>query len=452
VPWKLRASLFLALVLHAGQPPVKLNVEANPRSINAGASVSLRVNLLETANHPAPAPKLLKVMLQARLPSGKVNSLGTVDLAAGASSAQVSVKPPGSGLVYLWAKQPELLPGGAFVQIRPAAVAPPPPDQEKSAQGKKPAGIQPPATGSGNFDVPTIPAHALPRVTLRYSPDRAFLADGKDAVAIDAFLVNGEGAAAGDIRLNVFDGSGTLQPLPMVIPRGQIQGRSVLTSNHPGVFTVEYLGSAPAAEFDGEKKLSIHFVPPVTRLVLTASPPAISLVDTADLVARLTDEHGLSIATDAPRQVTFTIEAGQGGIQHKEVQIPAGQFEARTTFQPEWLGEVRVAASTANLITATAPVRVATPFALLTCSALGGIAGGVLSRKKRHKPDRWRALIGLATGFLFYWACIFLGLASIARGVVLNPASALALSAIGGWLQTEVFTTLWSAIKPKAAA
>jgi hypothetical protein len=60
--------------------------------------------------------------------------------------------------------------------------------------------------------------------------------------------------------------------------------------------------------------------------------------------------------------------------------------------------------------------------------------------------------IGVATGFLFYWACIFLGFTAARREVVLNPLSALALSAIGGWLQTEVFSLVWGAIRPRTKA
>jgi hypothetical protein len=428
----------LAAALAAG-PPVKLGLEAP--SVDPSGQIKFRVVLLDSANQPATAPKPLKVALWEG-PANNKKSLGTVEIEAGQSSAQASVRGTETGLVYLWAKNPELLIGGAFVQVRALTPATPPPQTSHTGP---PSTVAPP-------DIVPGPGRgtALPRITIRYSPDRDFLADGKDKVAIDAFLLSDP--AARDIRLNVFDGSGTMQPVPMLIAQGQMQGHSVLTSSHTGNVMVEFLGSTPDAQFEGEKKLNIRFTPPVTRLDLQASPPAISLVDTADLVARLCDEPGLSIATDVPRQVIFTIESGQGGIRQKDVTTPPGQFEARTAFQPEWPGSVKVAASTANLMTATAPLSVATPVALLICSGLGGIIGGILSRRKGRKPNPWRPLIGLATGFLFYWGCIFLGMAALARGVVLNPISALALSAIGGWLQTEVFTALWSAVKPKAGA
>jgi hypothetical protein len=145
--------------------------------------------------------------------------------------------------------------------------------------------------------------------------------------------------------------------------------------------------------------------------------------------------------------VVFAIESGQGSLRQQELVIPAGQFEVRTTFVPERSGEVRVSASSPNLLTVVAPLDVAAPVTLLVCSIAGGLIGGLLSRRKGHRRNPWRPIIGAVTGFLFYWACIFLRLGSIANGVALNPLSAVALSMIGGWLQTEVFTAVWSLLQ-----
>jgi hypothetical protein len=78
-------------------------------------------------------------------------------------------------------------------------------------------------------------------------------------VSVEAFLLSGDAGAPEDIRLNVFDGSGTLQPAPIVIAKGQFSGRSVLTSKYSGPVTVEFLGSVPATAYQGEKKLVIPF-------------------------------------------------------------------------------------------------------------------------------------------------------------------------------------------------
>jgi hypothetical protein len=411
-------------------------VEAGTHVIEPGGNFPVRVNLLNAENQPAKAPRPLSVILQARQPSGKVDELRSVEFATGQSSAQAAIQPPGNGLVYIWAKHSELLPGGAYVQIRAVHEALP-------SQG----------IPSARLSAPRAPraAKSLPEVALRYSPDRAFLADGKDPVRVEAFLLGGEDSAHSDIRLNVFDGSGTLHPIPLTIPAGQLNGQSQLTSTNPGSVTIEYLSSTPLAEISGDKKLSIRFVAPVTHLDLKASPPGISLVDTSDLIVTLTDDQHRPVATDMQRQVVFAIESGQGSLRQQELVIPAGQFEVRTTFVPERSGEVRVSASSPNLLTVVAPLEVAAPVTLLVCSLAGGLIGGLLSRRKGHRRNPWRPIIGAVTGFLFYWACIFLRLGSIANGVALNPLSALALSMIGGWLQTKVFTAVWPLLQPSRA-
>ncbi len=420
----------------ADPAPVKLEVEARAHSLHQGEPLQIQVSLLDAANQPAKAPKSFSILLQARTAPGKVEKIQEVAFAAGESSKQLAITPPGLGLVYIWARNPELLPGGAYVAIRPVASPTPPPSL--SPAYPKP-GIRGPAP--------------KPEIALRFSPDRQFLADGKDAVTVQAFLLNGDDASGADFRLNIFDSSGTMQPAPLVIPKGEASGHSVLTSNHAGTITVEFLGSTPPSDIDGEKKLNIKFMPPITRVGFKASPPRISLVDTSDVILELTDEQGRPINADAPRVVTFAIDSGRGTLAQKEIKIPAGQFWARANFQPEWPGPVIVKASTPNLLTVTTNLDVSMPVALLLCSALGGLTGGLFSYlKRRTKSGQKRILIGLVTGFIFYWACIFLGLAALGRGVVLNPLSAFSLSTLGGWLQTEVFTAIWGILRPRAKA
>ncbi len=451
---RMTASCFVLLVLvarvHAADAgPVKLAVELIAPGARAGQPVPIRVQLLDATNHPVKAPKPFEVLLQARLPSGEVRSLRTASFSSGDSTKELTVTPPAPGLVYLWAKHGELLPGGAFVNVRPASAtaeateAPPRPavmpkrrlPPVEIARGPLPAPIPPPTPQSA------------PQLALRFSPDRRFLADGKDAATVQAFLLTPLDSVSSDIRLNLFDSSGTLKPAPLIIPRGQDFGTAALTFNNPGMVTVEYLGSTPTAQLQGERKLQIQFMPPITHIAFEASPPNISLVDTADLVATLVDDTGRPVATDAPRHVTFTIQSGRGDITRNDVEIAAGQFQARSSFQPTSFGQVQVTASTPNLLSVAAPVQVSAPFVLIAASLAGGLLGGYLSYLKRRRSGRRRIGIGLATGFIFYWACIFLGLAALSHGAVVNPLSAFALSTVGGWLQTEVFGMIGSKVK-----
>ena len=135
-------------------------------------------------------------------------------------------------------------------------------------------------------------------------------------------------------------------------------------------------------------------------------------------------------------------------LAQKEVDIAAGQFEARTSFQPAWMGRAQISAATPNLWTASAPIQVSTPAFLLACSIAGGLAGGYFSYMKRKRSGQRRIGIGVVTGFIFYWGCLFLGLAAIGHAVVVNPLSAFVLSTFGGWMQLDVFT-FW---KPRLKA
>jgi len=427
------ALLIPASIYGASGSPVKLAAQINTQAIESGEKIVVQVGLLDAANQPAAAPKSLPVLLQARQSSGQVEKLGTVTIDAGQSLKRTVVSVPGNGLVYVWAKNPELLPGGQFVQVRTPEPSPAPPRKRPRPE----FGAPPPQI-----------ARTLPRITLRFSPDRPFLADGRDAATVQAFLVGPDESIPANILLNVYDSSHSMQPAPLRIPAGEVNGQSVLTSTAPGTVTVEFLGSTPQTNFDGSKELKIKFMPPITHLALRASPPNISLVDGAVLIATLTNDQGTPIATAAPRAVAFSIDSGHAQIGAQQMQIAAGEFEARTTFTPEWAGAAKVSVSTPNLLTASAPVQVSLPVGLLLCSLAGGLIGGLLAPRSRRKADRWRPAVGIATGFLLYWACIFLGLSNLSRGIVLNPLSALAISAIGGWLQMQVFSSVSRILQP----
>src|SRR5689334_20464159 len=116
----LNLALFLApsAVWSAPPAPVKLEVETLAHSLRQGEPLEIQVNLLDAGNQPAKAPKRFSVLLQARNAAGKVEKIQSIDLEAGETSKQLAITPPGSGLVYIWARNPELLPGGAYVAIR----------------------------------------------------------------------------------------------------------------------------------------------------------------------------------------------------------------------------------------------------------------------------------------------------------------------------------------------
>ena len=112
----MRSVMAVCVLLSASQAvaqtPVKLDVEASWHVIQAGAQVPVRIRMLDSANRPVKASRPFVILLQARLASGEVKPLRTVELAAGQLEKEVTIAPPGNGMVYIWAKNAELLPGG----------------------------------------------------------------------------------------------------------------------------------------------------------------------------------------------------------------------------------------------------------------------------------------------------------------------------------------------------
>jgi hypothetical protein len=449
--------------------PVKLDVQVDRQSVSAGDPIALTVTLLDAANHPAPAPKNITLTVQRRLPSQPPEKLTETTLLKGASSIPVKVSLRSPGLQYLWVKNAELLPGGVNVFVNSASGASPTPlpqGRGSTARALEPVLRPPvpasPAKGGGTSGRAPASVASAAAITLRTSPDRVFLANGRDFATVEAFLM-GSGSAPADMKLNVFDSAGTLNPSPIVIPRGKSVGLGRISATQPGTYTVEFLGSDPDTPFDGNKKIDVRFGPPVTQLLTSVSPSRISLLDYSDVIVRLADENGRTVATDTPRVVSLAIVEGKGEIRPAQVTIGANQFEARSVFYPGEGGVVKISASAANLLTREVEVPVSRPVSLLAISAAGGLVGGYLVslRKSRKKESPEKApesakssrsivpllVTGLVTGFLLYWACIFLGLSSVANGAILNPMNAFAFSVVGGWLQTRVFATITKRIQ-----
>ncbi|MEK7729838.1 MAG: hypothetical protein AAB354_15630 [candidate division KSB1 bacterium] len=429
------SSLVLPGYAHGSdQKPVKMKIAAAGRNFRAGESVEIQLMCLDSENNTAEVRQDYVITLLAHLPSGKADTM-KVNIPAGAAEQKFSMKFQESGIIHLQARHDRLLQGETFIQVKARG-------KEQSEPPRKPQGAA--RSGSETFSLSareqvsaqTASAYAL---TLRYSPQRTLLADGKDQAMIQAFVVDNDDSTTQEIRVRFFNNGGRLDPQPLIIPAGQDVGSATLTSQNQQTVTVEFVSATPAAMIQGDTKMQITFGPPITQLALDASPPVITLVDKSDLIIKLLDSDGKPVATEGPRKVSFTIASGRGDIETKELTIAAGGFEARTSFRPTWRGEVSISAATPNLQTASALVQVTLPVLVLALSVLGATLGGVIAYWRETGAQWWRIVLGLITGFVFYWAFVFGVLPLISREIVLNPLSALALSIIGGWLGTEVF-------------
>lgn len=409
---------------------MKMKIETSGKNFRANEPVEIRVTCLDSDNRIAAVKHDYPVQILAHLPSGKVDTT-IVTIPSGQAAQTLSMKFSESGIVHLQARHDRLLTGETFLRLK------------SGDKGRGAAPREEETLGlSTRAPIRALSSAGTQLLTLRYSPQRTILADGKDQATIQAFVLSNEDSNASEIRVRLFNSGGAMTPQPLVIPAGQDMGAAVITSQDAQSVTVEYVSAAPPAQLQGETRIQITFGPPVTQLELDASPPVITLVDKSDLIIKLLDSEGRPVATDVPRKVSFTITAGRGDIETKELTIAAGGFEARTSFRPTWRGKVNISAATPNLQTAEESVNVTLPVLVLILSALGAAAGGLIAYWLEKERQWWRIALGLVTGFVFYWAFVFGVLPLLAREIVLNPLSAFALSVIGGWLGTEVFSMI----------
>jgi hypothetical protein len=434
------AFLFIVLIeKNAVAQPVqskalKLVIQAATQSVRAGEEFGIEVALHDANDQAIPAPKDLIIEINARTAADSVVMTTNATIKAGNSAEKLRLSLPETGLIYVWAQNDELLSGGIDLLVKKPVAKPDSlrPREEVPSDGEK-----------KSRSPVVISAQPQPVLTLRYSPQRRFLADGQDRALIQAFLLNADEIAPTEIRVRLFNTAGDMTPPPpLVIQPGIDVGSSVLTSTKIETVKVELLSTTPAVELQGAKEFKISFAPPITQLELSASPPVITLVDKAELIVRLLDKDNNPVATDEPRPISLAINAGRGEIESNEITIMPGNFEARTNFLPTWRGEVVLSVSTPNLPITTFPLTVTLPLLTLALTAVGGLIGGLIAFWIGKDSKWWRIAIGLITGFVLYWAFVFGVLTVLPRIVVLNPLSAFVLSTLGGWLGTEGFTQI----------
>jgi hypothetical protein len=462
----------------AAEPASSLHlvVQTQRARVVAGHAVRVTIALQDAHDQPAPAPAAFVIALAMTPPIA--GAPATVTIPAGQPAVTLELRPSKLGLLGIRATHPQAFEGDAYIRVtrttssnHAAAGDSKAPDPAKPDAGK-PGAAKPHMApirgddGAGGGAPP--PAHALPpalapppivagatlpHLELRYSPQRKLLADGQDAVTIHAFLSGGDTESSepadGLFKVTLFASSGTLQPRPLVIQDGE--GSATLTTDRPGDVTVEFVSAQPGLALAGEGSLHIHFGAPVHAMRLEAKPAKISLVDDTEFVVTLIDAAGRPVATDEPLTIQLALDRGHGEIEQTALRLQPGEFEKRSRFSATGIGEVAISAASASLLDQTARLDVQLPLGLLALSVIGGLVGGVLAYYRRH--SRWtRIAVGSVTGFLLYWAFIFGLVRVLPAGAVLNPLSNFALSAIGGWLGTGVFSHLlrWLGIKKPA--
>lgn len=482
--------LFLIAARASLAQPVKLSVKVDKRTVQVGETVGIGVALLDTNNRNMRARKAYAISVAVSLPSRKVENLrGSIGV--GQDSARLTYTTKEPGITRIRASHSELRAGSTSLNVRPRGAAarsllrpqarsltarapetPPrrvevarsPPVEsprrpsaatDSTLSGRQltrpaaasPATVEPAATpepvapepARTEEDTPPPPGPIQKHLQLDYSSQDELRADGQDAAEIVAYLMGADEAPSRDIVVRLHASAGTLVPRPMRIKAGAWDAVAQLTSDRIGPVEVEYLDSNPSLPLAGAEKLKIVFTPPIWALGVTGSPPEITFLEQSKILVELLDHNGNPVETDSERDVQVAITGGNGTLEKGTVTIAAGSAASSSGFTPSTWGAVAISASSAGLRTVQTDIAVTFPFLLLSFSAIGGAAGGLLAFWKRKPSKWWRIISGMVTGFVLFWLFDLGMLTVMPSAAVSNPLSAFALSAIGGWMGTEVF-------------
>ncbi|MBS1902942.1 MAG: hypothetical protein JSS75_04495 [Bacteroidetes bacterium] len=431
----------------AANRPVKIRLETDEH-VEVGKTTVVNVRLLDAHNADAPTPENIFLSINVRWPSGKVDAF-IVPIAQGNARGQFQFTMKKPGICQLDVSEAHMAAGTAFILGTEVPMPSPVSDPPKKTMMRPMRMARAPVFRSGP-DGAVISVGAATESDIQHgtasaiqfcAPTHTVLADERDSAEIRVFLLR-PGGLENDATINLFSSMGSLAPSILTIPKGSISATIKLASKDTGTAVVQMPSSDPTMMPVGAMP-AVHFVHAVTALDCAVSPPSISLIDHSQVVVRLLNENGNPAPSDAGQDVTLTIDNGRGELEKSTLRIPAGAYECRTNFSPTSIGAVQISGSTLGLPIEHADIHVTWPIAQLVFSLVGGLAGGFIA-KLRQKYQHWRVLIGVVTGFLLYWAFIFGLLHVLPRGAALNPLSAFALSAIGGWQGTQVFSTLLS--------
>lgn len=432
-------------------------IEKKQKYVEVGEEIKGRVDLLDTDNNKVDAPKDLPIMLSVKSLYGETIQALEVTIKAGHHHEEfklAGVNRP--GVVNIQVTNDELQPDGTFLEVRTKAKTSASPKQtapksQRSKAAPKRHAYGAPSAQSAQllpvmFMQPPSQDAGQDNLQLQLAvPDKTYFADGKSTALVFVILAQ---PAQATLKINLFTTLEKEREKHVVIEKDGRSGFISLTTTEPGTVTVSFAGSEPSAGLNCSHALEIEFNRPITGYKFTVSPARIPFIDEANLVVTLiyndTDDETKDrvVATDKDRRVSFQLDSDVGKLSADSIVIQAGQYEARTTFIPVKKGEATITAAMPNFISKKQTLQVDTPVLILMLSAFGGLLGGLIAFWVGDKAKWWRIVVGLVTGFVLYWACIFISLSSLPRGVVLHIMTALALPILGGWMGTEVFTVV----------
>jgi hypothetical protein len=143
--------------------------------------------------------KRFGIEINSRISTDSVILTKPETIPAGANSKKFRLTINEVGIIYVWASHPELLTGGIDLLIKKSKPGSPASESPRLAQRQARL------------------LQVKPILTLRFSLQRRFLADGKDFASVQAFLLNADEIPPQEIRVRLFNSAGEFAPLPPLV-------------------------------------------------------------------------------------------------------------------------------------------------------------------------------------------------------------------------------------------
>jgi hypothetical protein len=429
-----------ATVLGQGMP-AKIAVISESSNPVKGEVIRVRITLLDAENRPAVANRDFDITVVSRSQNGGIETSNiTVKIGDPGRTTQLTLKD--AGVTEITASSKQLATGGTIISVRaPSPLATPTPSMAIPPGGGFLNIVY--SRGEGALPPTSAPAAALTaKINLDYYPKRPLRADKKDAATICVILP--DGPARDDMLIYLSSDMGPPNPYPIKIPKGETLGQATLVADRAGSIRFWYQYSTPPATAPGALP-TIKFCAPVWGWKIVPKSPRIGLFESEEIGLQLVDSEGTAVPADEERQANLSIASGTGQFEKWSVKFDSEKGYAAATFIPTAPGVIKVVGTTLYLQDQSASFTVTMSFSLLLLCAIGGTLGGVVSYLTEKPAASWpRIFIGLITGFVLYWGFLFgvVSLSSVSHGFLLNPLVAMALSLIGGWIGTNVFTIL----------
>jgi hypothetical protein len=466
------------LLAQASSIPVRLEVEAGKREVEAGSKIELTVSLKNYANQSVPALKDLEVAI-----GSDAGQAMTVVIPAGKTSGQLQMIAPRPGLERITARSPKLSPGTLLLVVTSARIAeasaamrrgaaeapmtPPtsstssavtgsrkeaPPSAARAARSSdsraasQPTAAAPPPPPAANassqpstIDVQIEPPEVFPEGNI-WTTD----------VTVVALTANQQLAvAAADIPIQLATNVGTLSTTHAIIPRGSASTAAQtirLTCQHSGNDVVSAVSSVGHAE-----RPIVYNLQTPSRLRVEAKPQEV----VNDGRTRVNIAVFLLGADDRPtsysdRDIDVSLSPSLGSLEPSHVKIPRGAYWADAILTSIRHGDAVVSASAPELTEArSAVIHFLFPWLVVVLAVVGGVLGGVVRTAKGSFSGKWRVhlarnlAVGAVFGLVFFVLAYFGATTAIPKTEMpvdiaiiptANELGSLVLGFIGGFV------------------